>query len=129
MSFKSVLDYLGSDVKKVFAWAGSPKGQAEIATGEALAEAVFPPATGMIAIGNVFLNEAIKTQALATAAGAQEGSSTQKAAVALNAAGPQAIAFAQQYGLPAPTAAQLQAANTAIVAFLNAFSAPATPAA
>jgi hypothetical protein len=41
---------------------------------------------------------------------------------------PQAIAFAQANGLPAPTAAQLTAANTALVAFANAFTAaPVAP--
>lgn len=124
-SFKSILDFIGSDVKKVFEWAGSPAGQTEIKTAEGVVEAVYPPATAAIALGNVFITEAIKTQALATAAGAEAGSSAQKAAVALASATPQALAFAQQYGLPAPTAAQLQAANAAIVAFLNAFPATA----
>jgi hypothetical protein len=126
MSFTSVLDTIGKDFKGVFAWLGSPTGQNIIKTGEGVVEAIVPQATALINLGNAWMTEVIKTQALATAAGAQTGSSTQKAAAALNATAPQAIAFAQQYGLPTPTAAQLQAANTAIVAFLNAFPGLAT---
>jgi hypothetical protein len=134
MSFTSVLSVFGRDVKKVFAWIGSPQAQTLIKEGEAVAEAVYPPLTGIIAIGNTFMTEAVKVEALAAAAGEQNGTGTQKAAAVLNAATPQVLAFAQQYGLPAPTSAQLQQANDAIVAFLNAFpglatAAPAAPAA
>ena len=129
MSFSSILSTIGKDVKGVFAWIGSPAAQNIIKTGEAVVEAVYPPATAIIAIGNTFMTEAIKVEALAAAAGAQTGSGTQKAAAVLNAATPQVLAFAQQYGLAAPTAEQLAQANNAIVAFLNAFPGLATPAA
>ena len=129
MSFTSILNTIGADVKKVFAWIGSPQEQSLIATGEAVVETVYPPATAIISIANTYLTEAIKAEALAAAAGVQNGSGTQKAAAVLNAVTPQVIAFAQQYGLAAPTSAQLNAANTAIVAFLNAFPGLATPAA
>jgi hypothetical protein len=122
----SLLDTLGKDFKGLFAWLGSTTGQNVIKTGEALAEAFVPASAGIINLGQAWLTEIIKTQALSTAAGAQAGSNTQKAAMALNATAPQAIAFAQQYGLPAPTAAQLNEANTALVAFLNAFPGIAT---
>jgi hypothetical protein len=124
MSVKSILDFIGSDAKKFFGWVASPQGQTDIKLGEGVVESLFPAATAVIGVGNIFMNEALKTQALASAAGMAEGNSEQKAAVALQSAGPQAISFFQQYGLPAPTAAQLQEANAGIVKFLNAFSAP-----
>jgi hypothetical protein len=117
----SLLDTLGKDFKGLFAWLGSTTGQNVIKTGEGLVEALVPASAGIINLGQAWLTEIIKTQALSTAAGAQTGSNTQKAAMALSAAAPQAIAFTQQYGLPAQTAAQLQEANTALVAFLNSF--------
>jgi hypothetical protein len=122
-----LLDFLG-DIKKVFTWLGSPAGQTTISTGEAVVEAAYPPATGIITIANSWLTEIIKTQAIASAAGAAEGSSTQKAAMVISAEGPQLVAYAQQHGLPIPTADQIQKANDALVAFLNAFNAAETPA-
>jgi hypothetical protein len=117
----SLLDTLGKDFKGIFAWLGSSTGQNIIKTGEGVVEAIYPPATAIINVANTWLTEILKTQALATAAGAQSGSNTQKAAAALNSAAPQMIAFAQQYGLPTPTAEQLQSGNAALVAFLNSF--------
>ena len=122
MSLKTALDKIGEDAKEVFSFLGSAKGQAEIATGEGVVESIVPGTAGLLTLANTWLTEIVKTQALATAAGAATGSQTQKAALALSAAAPQAIAFAQANGLPAPTATQLQAANTALVAFANAFT-------
>jgi hypothetical protein len=124
----SLLDTLGKDFKGIFAWLGSSTGQKIVKTGEGVVEAIYPPATAIINVANNWLTEILKTQALATAAGAQSGSNTQKAAAALNSAAPQMIAFAQQYGLPIPTAEQLQSGNAALVAFLNSFPGLATAA-
>jgi len=120
MASKSLLDTIGSDIKGIFSWLGSVQGQEVITTGEGIIEAVYPPATGIINIANNWLTEILKTQALATAAGAASGSDLQKAAMAINAATPQVIAFAEQNGFPVPTGAKLLAANNALVAFLNA---------
>jgi hypothetical protein len=116
----TLLNVLG-DIKKVFVWLGGKQGQQVIATGEAIAEALYPPATGIISIANGWLTEIIKTEAIATAAGAEKGSGTQKSAMVIAAESPQLIAFAQQHGLSNPTADQMQKANDALVAFLNAF--------
>lgn len=121
MSVKSVLDKIGSDFKAVFTFLGSPTGQKIVSTGEAVVEAIVPGTAGAITLANNWLTEIVKTQALATAAAAESGSSTQKAAATLAAITPQALQFAQVNGLPAPTATQLAAANDALVAFLNAF--------
>jgi hypothetical protein len=126
MSFTSALSTIGKDIKGVFAWLGSPTGQAIIKTGEGIVEAVIPASAALINLGNTWMTEAIKTEALAAAALQQNGTSAQKAAATLLATTPQAISFAQQYGLPTPTATQLLAANNAIVAFLNAFPGLAT---
>jgi hypothetical protein len=123
MAIKSVLDKIGAGFKDVFDFLGSPKGQVIVGAGESLVEVVVPGSTGFINLLNKWGGEIIKSEALATAAGAQTGSGPQKAAMVLSAVAPQAIAFAQANGLPAPTAAQLTAANTALVAFANAFTA------
>ena len=129
MSVQSVLETIGGDVKKVFAFLGSPKGQAIVTAGEGLVEDVDPALTGVFNIANNWLTEIFKTQALATAAGVTPGeSSEQKAAAAIAAAGPQLIAYCAQNGLPAPTASTLKLANDGLVQFLNAIGAPSTAA-
>jgi len=125
MGFKSVLSAIGSDVKKVFDWISSPQGQQLIATGEGVAVAVYPPAAGLVAIGNAILTEAIKVEALAAGAGAQSGSGAQKLAAVTSAVTPEILAYASQQGLNQPTAAEIQTAVSAVVAFLNAFPAKA----
>jgi hypothetical protein len=121
----SFLSTLGADVKKVFDWLGSSKGQAVIAAGEGVVESVYPPATGIINLANTWLSEIIKSEGLAAGAAAQTGTGVQKAAIAINAVTPQAIAFAAAHGLPAPDAEAISKANDALVAFLNAFGSPA----
>lgn len=126
MSFKSVLNAVGGDVKKAFAWLGSPKGQAIVTAGEGLVEDVFPAATGAINLMNSWATELYKSEALATAAGEQAGSGAQKAAMVLAAVTPQALAYAQANGLSAPTAAELALANQGLVQFFNAFNGQVT---
>jgi len=124
MSVKTILDKIGADAKGVFAFLSSTKGQAIVATGEGVVEAVVPASTSLINLANTWLAEIVKSETIAAAAGAT-GSSTQKAAAVLSAVTPQAVQFAQANGLSAPTAASLEAANTALVAFANAFTVPA----
>jgi len=123
MGFKSVLSAIGADVKKVFDWISSPAGQQLIATGEGVAVAVYPPAAGIVAIGNAILTEAIKVEALAAGAGAQSGTGAQKLAAVSSAVTPEILAYAQQHGLGQPTATEIQTAVSSIVSFLNAFPA------
>lgn len=123
MSFKSVLAKIGADVKEVFAYIGSPQGQAVIAAGEGVVETVAPQLTGVINLANGFITEAAKTEALAAAAGAQTGSGVQKLNAVVAAVTPQVLAFAKSNGLPTPTSATIQAAANGIVAFLNALEA------
>lgn len=125
MSFKTVLEKIGQDAKSVFSFLGSTQGKNIIATGEGVVEAFVPGATGLINLANSWLTEIVTSETLAAAAGAQNGTGAQKAALVLGAVTPQALQFAQANGLPAPTAAQLAAANTALVAFANSFTAPA----
>jgi hypothetical protein len=128
MSFKSVLDKIGADAVEVLKWLGSPTGQSLVKTGEAVVESQVPAAAGLINLANTWFAEIIKTQTIATAAGAGTGSSLQKSAAVIAAVTPQALQFAQSQGVPLTTA-QLQAANDALVAFANAFANPAaTPA-
>jgi len=125
----SFLSAFGNDVKKVFGWLGSPKGQAIIGTGEAVLEAVDPALDGVVTLTNTWLQEIYKAQALATAAGATGTlGNTGKAAMVLNAVTPQVMAFLKTQGLAPANSTQLQAANDALVAFLNALGSTATPA-
>ena len=119
----SWLSILGSDVKKVFGWLGSPKGQAILSTGEGIVEVVDPALDGIINLTNTWLQEIFKAQALATAAAANATGGVQKSAMVLNTLAPQVIAFATAQGLPIPTGVELQNANNALVAFLNALGA------
>ena len=126
----SVLSTVGKDIKKVFAWIGSPQGQATIQTGGAVVEAIAPALTGIVTLAEGWIKNAFTVESLAVAAAAQNGTSAQKAAAVMQNMTPAVLQYAQQAGLPKPTAEQIQAANNAIVAFLNAFagaSAPSTP--
>lgn len=119
----SWLSTLGGDVKKVFSWLGSPKGQAIVGTAEGVVEAVDPALDGIIGITNTWLQEIYKAQALATAAAAGATGGVQKASIVLNTLTPQVIAFAEAQKLPVPTGNDLLLANNALVAFLNALGA------
>jgi hypothetical protein len=130
MSFKSILDKIGADAKDVFAFLGSTRGQEIIQAGEGVVETIVPGTAGIINLINSWGVEIVKSETLAAAAGAQQGSGVQKASLVLAAVTPQALAFAKANGVPAPTADKLEAANTALVAFFNAFGlseAPASP--
>lgn len=122
-SFKSVLESIGADVKKVFAFVASPQAQAVLAAGEGVAETAFPQITGVINLANNYLTEALKTEALAAGAAQQNGTGAQKLAAVVTAVTPQALAYAQANGLPVPTSAQIQTQANAIVGFLNALAA------
>lgn len=113
------LSALKGDFKKAFSWFASPKGQAVVQATEGLIEDVWPAATGLINIINVWGTEAIKTETLAAAATTGDGSGLQKAAIVLSTVTPQVLAFAQENGLPTPTAATLSSVNDDIVAIIN----------
>ena len=121
MSFKSVLATIGKDVVKVVAWIGSPSGQVMLSAGEGVAAEVFPQLSGLVFLANGWIKEIVKTEALFSAAGQQNGSGTQKASVVLSTVTPEVLAFAKEHGLAVPTADKLAAANTALVTFLNCF--------
>jgi hypothetical protein len=131
----SFLSKFGADFKKVFAWVGSPKGQAIVTTvegvGEVAADAIDPALAGLNPLITSWTQEIFKAEALSAAAGTQTRSGLQKSAAVLNTITPQVVAFAETNKLPVPVGADLTAANNALVAFLNALggSAPAAPAA
>jgi hypothetical protein len=126
MSFKSVLSVIGSDIKAVFAWIGSPKGQQVILTGEAAVETIFPAATGLINLANAGLAEILKVEALATGAAIQNGSGLQKLTAVTTAIAPEVLAYAQQHGLATPTSTEIQTAVNGLVAFANALNGAAS---
>lgn len=121
-SFKSVLETIGKDVKSVFGWLGSPKVAGVVAEAGAVIDAVYPPAAGLVALAEAGLTEIIKIEALAAGAGVQTGTGTQKLAAVTAAVAPEVLAYAQQHGLPVPTADKIQNAVNALVAFANALA-------
>ena len=125
MSAKSVFETIGGDVKKVFSFLGSPKGQAIIGAGEGLAETVDPALSGIFSIANNWLTEIFKAESLAAAAGQQDGTGPQKAAMVSQTMVPQVIEWLRSQGIVTnPTAADIGIANTALVTFLKALSGP-----
>lgn len=118
----SFLSAIGHDFKAVFNWLASPKGQTLIATGGAMAVAIEPQLAGIVSLSEAWIQKIITTETLAAAAGAQQGSGTQKAAAVINALQPEISKY-----FPAATTEQIVKANDAIVAFLNAFDVPPAP--
>lgn len=130
MSFLAGLKVFGMDIEKAFAWFGSPKGESVIATGEQVIETALPASTPIVDLFNEWAQKAYNVESLAVAAGQGTGTGVEKAALVTTAITPTVLAYAQQVGLPAPTAAQIQSANNALVSFINAMTnAPTTPAA
>ena len=140
-SFKTFLQDFGKDFVKVFSFLGSSQGQAVVQGvegGVAAVAGVFAgPAgaaavTGVEALINAALKQVISVEAVAAAAGQQDGSGPQKAAAVISAIAPQVAAVLTSAGISSPTATQVQtlatAVNTGIVAVLNAIPS-ATPAA
>lgn len=115
----SFLSTIGKDIKGVFSWLGSSKGQTVIQTAGAVVVAIDPALAGIVSLTESWITKVISTEALAVAAGQQSGSSATKAAAVLNAMQPEITKY-----FPNSTAAQLQDANTALVAFLNALGTP-----
>lgn len=136
----SFLSDIGKDFKAVFAWIGSAKGQATIATVEGSATAVvtaFNPAigaamTGVEALINTALSQVVSVESIAAAAAAQTGSGSQKLAAVVSAITPQVAATLETLGVKSPTADQTQSLATVVanslVAILNAFPATTTAA-
>lgn len=129
----SFLSTLGKDFKAVFAYLGSSKGQATIATVEgasvAITTAINPAAgaalAGIEALINGGLKQVISAEALAAAAEQQTGSGAQKAVAASVALAPQVAAVLQSLGVKEPAAAQVQSISTVIATsvanIVNAF--------
>lgn len=113
----SFLSAIGNDFKRVFSWIGSPKGQALISTGEAIATSIDPGLAGIFSLANSWMNKVLTTESLAAAAAQQTGSGTQKAAAVMVAMGPEISKY-----FPTATATEIANANNAIVAFLQAFN-------
>ena len=123
----SFLKSFGTKFKAVFAWLGTPKAQAGIVAGEALGEGVVDAFNPALAALNPLINnwtqEIFKAESLAAAAGVQDGTGEQKAAMVLGSMTPQVVQFAEQNGLSVPIGADLTLANSLLVQFLNVFQA------
>jgi hypothetical protein len=117
-SFTSVLSDIGSALKKFFT-AAVPVATAA----EPFVAAVFP---GIAPLFNAVVAEVGKAEAAAAAAGAQNGTGTQKLAMVLASVESSFNAYAAQNGFVAPSADQIESAVNAAVAFMNAL--PATKA-
>lgn len=118
-NFTSILSDVGKGLKKFFSVV---LGAAQVA--EPIIDVAFP---GLAVLYNATVNEAVKAEAAAIAAGQQNGTGAQKLALVIEAVTPQVVAFAAQNGLPAPTAATITNYVNAVVATLNAI--PSAPTA
>jgi hypothetical protein len=118
----SFLSSVGHGFKAVFDWLASPKGQAVLVTGGAVISTIDPALAGIVGLAESWIQKVITTETIAAAAGAQQGSGTQKAAAVISAMQPEIAKY-----FPTATATQIEQANASIVAFLNAFSVEETP--
>jgi hypothetical protein len=128
MSFKGILDTIGNDAKKVFAFLGSSAGQKDVSTVEGAVDtavavvdpALAAPLMSVQTLINNWIAEIFKVQALASAAGSSSGSGTQQAASVLSVTTPQVVTFLQSQGLSTVNAAkEADAINTALVDIFN----------
>jgi hypothetical protein len=130
----SFLSTIGKDFKAVFAFLGSQKGQTIVSAAEGVGEAIATaaglgaPVQAAFTLLNKWGTEIVKTEALAAAAGQQEGSGPLKAAAVLSQIGPE-LAWAQSQGLGATSAANIALINDSLVTILKALGATAPPVA
>lgn len=118
-SFSSILSSIGHGLKKFFDISITV---AEAA--EPFVDVVFP---GIGPLFNDVVAQVANAEALAVAAGSQNGTGTQKLALVLQSVETSFNNYAKTNNLPVASAAQIEAAVNAAVAFLNAL--PAAPAA
>jgi hypothetical protein len=124
------------DIKAIFAWLGSSKGQAVIGTAEGVAVTIGTLTGNGAAVqagvnlANKWLTEIIKTETIALGAGQAEGTGAQKAAIAIDAMLPQLLDFLKGEGLTTDqTNARATAINNAGAAFVNAIFGTTKPTA
>jgi hypothetical protein len=125
MSFLSGLKVFGTDIEKAFAWFGSPKGQAVVATGERVLGILVPASIPISDLFNAWTQKAYAVESLSVAAGQSTGTGADKAVLAIQSITPVVLQYAQDEGLSPRTAAQIAAANKAVIDFINAMTQPA----
>lgn len=119
MSFKSFLKKAGEDVLEIITFG------AVVAKDAAPFIGIANPALGALIAATtnaVIAAEAAGTSAVAGAPSTTNGA--QKAALAITAISPSALAFTKAIGAPEPTQEQLQAWINDMVAALNVFQVP-----
>ncbi len=115
MAFHSVLSDIGNAFKKVFA-----VGVTVATAAEPFVDTLFP---GVGPLFNAVVSEVAKAEAEAVAAGAQNGTGTQKLAAVTAAVEGAFNTYAQKNGLATPDAKTIENAVNGVVAFLNALPA------
>lgn len=116
------MSFLSAIVKvpgAVFHWLGSPKGQAVLQTGGAVAVALGAPAI-VVQTAESWITKILTVEQVAESAGAQNGTGLQKSAAVLSLMMPELLK-----NFPDLPAENIQKANDALVAFMNALSLPA----
>lgn len=141
---ETFLDRIGHAFKAVFGFLGSPQGQSLIVAGETAATIAggiaapeaLPAIQGVEGLINAGLRSALATEALAAAAGTQQGTGAQKLAAVTATIAPNVQSFLAAIGVKDTTSEQSQTIATVVanslVAILNALppgSVNATPAA
>src|SRR6202453_3015730 len=110
MSFKSILQDVGTGLKKFF-------GEATIVA-EAAEPIVAVALPGISALYDATVNEVVKAETAAIAAGAQSGTGAQKLALVVAAVTPIFTSYAATTGIPTPTATTITTWVNAVVAGL-----------
>jgi hypothetical protein len=119
--FLTILQDIGKGFAKVFDVTVEA---AQVA--EPIVDVLLP---GFATVFNGVVAEAAQVEALASAAGKQNGTGAQKLALVVGAVTPSILSYAKAQGLTTPTAEQITAFVNAAVAALNALPAAPTPAA
>ncbi len=114
----SILSNIGKTLEKIFV-AGSRAAR----LAEPFVDTVYP---GIGPLFNAVVDEAVKAESLAIAAGQQNGTGPQKLASVVSAVEPNFTAFAKANNIAPLTTAQIESAVSLLVGFLN--SIPSVPA-
>lgn len=125
----SWLKKIGLAIVHGFEDLGSPKGQALVASAEAITETIFPVSAPIVALVNVWMHRAAVIEAKGQAAADLGASATgaQKAVAAISAVAPDVEAILQQFKLLPLSPASMQIINDAVIAIANEIV-PAPPA-
>ena len=131
-SFKSFLQAVATDGKKVFSFFSSASGQKTVQAVEGVADAAVgiaapalePEVLKVQALVNTWIGNAVVAESVASQAASGAVTNNQKAAAVISSIQPTLTLLEQQVNAAPTTDAQLTAMNNAIVTFLQNLPVP-----